>query len=83
VFLDSAAIADRQPLDLFSLLRPHLEGCTMIFVDGIRMLGRRDVDVREVTRIEVYRGNTDAPPQFHNPTESTGQCGSIVIWRRI
>ena len=82
-FLDSAVIAERSPLDLFSLLRPYLKGCTMIFIDGLRMLGLRDVDVREVIGIEIFRSNTEAPERFHNPAESAQRCGSIVIWRRI
>ena len=82
-FLDSAAIANRQPLDLLSLLRPYLKGCTMIYIDGLRMLGLRDVDVMNVTGIEIYAGNVEAPPQFQNPLEGQKRCGSVVIWRRI
>lgn len=82
-FLDSAAVADRQPFDLLSVLKPYLKGCTMIYVDGLRMLGLRDVDVREVIGIEIYRSNTEAPEEFRNPAESAQRCGSIVIWRRI
>lgn len=82
-FLDSSAIVDKKPLDLLSLLRPYLEGCTMIYVDGMRLLGLRDVDVQTVTGIEIYRSNTEAPPQFANPYEGMSHCGSIVVWRRI
>lgn len=82
-FLDSAAIDDKKPYDLLSLLRPYLHGCTMIFVDGMRMLGLRDVKVQDVLAIEIYNNNLQAPPQFANPIESMGHCGSIVVWRRF
>jgi len=80
-FFDSAKIANRAALDLMSILKPYIKGCTMIFVDGIRMLGVRDVDVRTVIGIEIYHSNTEAPEQFRNPIESMKRCGCIVIWR--
>lgn len=80
-FLDSARIADKKPYDLLSLLRPYLHGCTMIFVDGMRLLGLRDVKVQDVLAIEIYDSNLQAPPQFANPIDS--RCGSIVVWRRL
>ena len=80
-FLDSVKVANHAALDLMSILKPYLKGCTMIFVDGVRMLGIRDVDVRTVIGIEIYRSNTEAPEQFRNPIESMQRCGSIVIWR--
>lgn len=82
-FLDSATLAERKPPSLVSLLRPYLKGCTMIFVDGMRLLGLRDVDISEVVGVEIYHSNTEAPAQFHNPLESQTHCGSIVVWRRI
>jgi hypothetical protein len=82
-FLDSAAIAKQKAWDMMSLLRPYLRGCTTIFVDGIRLLSLRDVKVEDVLAIEIYRSNEQAPPQFANPIESMGRCGSIVVWRRF
>ena len=82
-FLDSAAIAKQKPWDMMSVLRPYLRGCTMIFVDGIRLLSLRDVKVEDVIAIEIYRSNEQAPPQFANPIESLNRCGSIVVWRRF
>jgi hypothetical protein len=43
----------------------------------------RDVKVEDVLAIEIYRSNEQAPPQFANPIESMGRCGSIVVWRRF
>jgi hypothetical protein len=82
-FLDSAAIADKKPYDLMSILRPYLHGCTMIYIDGMRLLALRDVKVQDVIAIEIYKSNLQAPPQFANPIESVSRCGSIVIWRRF
>lgn len=82
-FLDSAAIAKEKPWDMMSVLRPYLRGCTMIFVDGMRLLSLRDVKVEDVIAIEIYRSNDQAPPQFANPIESLNRCGSIVVWRRF
>ena len=83
IFFDSAQIDQKKPYDLLSLLRPYLHRCTMIFVDGVRMLGLRDVKVEDVLAIEIYGSNLQAPPQFANPIESTSRCGSIVVWRRF
>ena len=66
-----------------SLLRPYLRGCTMIFVDGMRLVSLRDVKVEDVLAIEIYKSNEQAPPQFANPIESSSRCGSIVVWRRF
>ena len=82
-FLDSAAIADKKPYDMMSILRPYLHGCTMIYIDGMRLLALRDVKVQDVVAIEIYKSNLQAPPQFANPIESMSRCGSIVIWRRF
>lgn len=82
-FLDSAAITDKKPYDLLSLLRPYLRGCTMIFVDGMRLLSLRDVKIEDVLAVEIYNSNLQAPPQFANPIEGMGRCGSIVVWRRF
>ncbi len=82
-FLDSAAITDKKPYDLLSLLRPYLRGCTMIFVDGMRLLSLRDVKIEDVLAVEIYNSNPQAPPQFANPIEGMGRCGSIVVWRRF
>jgi hypothetical protein len=82
-FLDSSAIAKQKPWDLMSLLRPYLRGCTMIFVDGMRLVSLRDVKVEDVLAIEIYKSNEQAPPQFANPIESSSRCGSIVVWRRF
>jgi len=82
-FLDSAAIAKQKPWDLLSLLRPYLRGCTMIFVDGMRLVALRDVKIEDVLAIEIYKSNEQAPPQFANPIESLSRCGSIVVWRRF
>jgi len=80
-FIDAAAIAREKPRDLTSLLRPFLKGCTMIFVDGIRLLALRDVDLETVLGIEIYASNVEAPMAFQNPIEGAGRCGSIVVWR--
>lgn len=82
-FLDSAAIANKKPYDLMSVLRPYLHGCTMIYVDGMRLVPLRDLKLEDVLAIEIYSSNLQAPPQFANPVESMGRCGSIVIWRRF
>ena len=83
VFLDSAAIAYRKPLDLLSVIRQYLKGCTMIYVDGQPLLYLRDVDIRQVIGVEVYASNLQAPPQFPNPMDSEHRCNTIVIWRRF
>ena len=82
-FLDSAAIANKKPLDLLSVIRPYLKGCTMIYVDGLPMIALRDVDVRQVIGIEVYASNLQAPPQFPNPLDSEHRCNIILVWRRL
>jgi hypothetical protein len=82
-FVDSAAIAKEKPWDLMSLLRPYLRGCTMIFVDGMRLIPLRDVKVDDVLAIEIYKSNEQAPPPFANPMEGLSRCGSIVVWRRF
>jgi hypothetical protein len=81
-FLDSAAIADKRPIDIVSLLRPYLKPCTMIYVDGMRLVALKDVEIGTVTAVEIYGNNTNAPPQFANPYEGLTHCGSIVIWRK-
>jgi len=83
VFLDSAAIAGRKPLDLVSVIRQYIKGCTMIYIDGQPLLHLRDVDIRQVIGIEVYASNLQAPPQFPNPMDSEHRCNTIVIWRRF
>ncbi|HKN69095.1 MAG TPA: hypothetical protein VJW73_22595 [Gemmatimonadaceae bacterium] len=82
-FLDSAAIADRKPLDLLAVIQPYLKGCTMIYVDGLPLLDLRNVDVRQVIGIEVYASNVQAPPQFPNPFDSEHRCNTILIWSRL
>lgn len=82
-FLDSAAIANKKPLDLLSVIRPYLKGCTMIYVDGLPMIALRDVDVRQVIGIEVYASNLQAPPEFPNPLDSEHRCNTILVWRRF
>ena len=79
-FIDAKTIERRHPLSLYSLLRPYIRGCTMIFVGPIPgRLG--DVDPMHVAGIEIYGSNLSAPPQFHNPAERGAvRCGSIVIW---
>jgi hypothetical protein len=80
-FLDSTRIERSNTTSLLSLLRPYLKSCTMIYVDGLPgRLG--DVDIARVIGIEIYASNVEAPPLFHNRIESTGRCGSIVVWRR-
>lgn len=81
-FLDSAAIADRKPLDLMAVIQQYVKGCTMIYVDGLPLLYLRDVDIRQVIGIEVYASNAEAPPQFPNHIDSEHRCNTIVIWRR-
>lgn len=81
-FLDSAAIAKRKPNDLYSLLKPYLHDCTMIYVDGMRFPAP-NLRLEDVLAVEIYRSNNQAPPQFANPVESLNRCGSIVIWRRF
>ena len=83
VFLDSAAIAYRKPLDLMAVIRQYVKGCTMIYIDGQPLLYLRDVDIRQVIGIEVYASNVQAPPQFPNPMDSEHRCNTIVIWRRF
>ena len=83
VFLDSAAIAYRKPLDLMAVIRQYVKGCTMIYIDGQPLLYLRDVDIRQVIGIEVYASNLQAPPQFPNPMDSEHRCNTIVIWRRF
>ena len=82
-FLDSAALANKKPLDLLSVIRPYLKGCTMIYVDGLPMIALRDVDVRQVIGIEVYASNLQAPAEFPNPLDSEHRCNTILIWRRF
>lgn len=83
VFLDSAAIVYRKPLDLMAVIRQYVKGCTMIYIDGQPLLYLRDVDIRQVIGIEVYASNLQAPPQFPNPMDSEHRCNTIVIWRRF
>lgn len=83
VFLDSAAIAYRKPLDLMAVIRQYVKGCTMIYIDGQPLLYLRDVEIRQVIGIEVYASNVQAPPQFPNPMDSEHRCNTIVIWRRF
>ena len=82
-FLDSAAIANKKPLDLLSVIRPYLKGCTMIYVDGLPMIALRDVDVRQVIGIEVYASNLQAPSEFPNPLDSEHRCNTILVWSRL
>lgn len=82
-FLDSAAIASGKPLDLVSVVRQYLKGCTMIYVDGLPLLALRDVDIRQVIGIEVYASNVEAPPQYPNPIDSEHRCNTILVWRRL
>ena len=82
-FLDSAAIAGGKPLDLLSVVRQYIKGCTMIYVDGLPLLYLRDVDIRQVIGIEVYASNVEAPPQFPNPIDSEHRCNTILVWRRL
>ena len=80
--LDSAAIAKRNPADLYSLLKPYLHDCTIIYVDGV-LLPIPNLRIEDVLAVEIYRSNNQAPPQFANPMESLNRCGTIVIWRRF
>lgn len=82
VFLDSAAIAALKPLDIMSVIRAHVTGCTVIHVDGLPLVDLRDVDVRQVVGIEMYPSNLEAPPKFPNPMDSKHRCGTILIWQR-
>jgi len=79
-FIDAQTIERRRPTSLFSLLRPFIRGCTMIFVGPLP--GRLDdVEPSHVAGIEIYRSNLTAPPQFKNPAEhGAARCGSIVVW---
>src|SRR3954465_2366654 len=83
VFLDSAAIAYRKPLDLMAVIRQYVKGCTMIYFDGQPVPYLRAVDIRQVSGIEVYASNLQAPPQFANPMDSEHRCNTILIWRRL
>lgn len=76
VFFDRELLTRRPPTSLFMLLRPWLRGCTLIFVDGTRLQGLRDVPIEIVAGIEVYRRNTETPIAYLNPLD----CGSIVVW---
>ena len=76
IFFDRVELARRPPTSLVMLLRPWLRGCTLIFVDGSRLQGLRDVPIEIVAGIEVYRRNSETPIAYLNPFD----CGSIVVW---
>lgn len=82
-FLDSAAVADRKPLDLMAVIRPYVKACSMIYVDGLPLLSLLDVDVRKVIGIEIYASNVESPPEFKNPLDSEHRCNTIVVWQRL
>lgn len=52
-----------------------------IYVDGVRLpdFDLDHLDPEEVEAIEVYRGPSEAPPEF---TSAGGICGAIAIWTR-
>jgi len=82
-FLDSAAIADRKPLDILSVVRGYIKGCTVFYADGLPVVSLGDIDVRQVVGIEIYSRDLAGPPEFPNPFDTEHRCGTIVIWRRL
>jgi hypothetical protein len=76
-FIDQREIDRLRPNSVYSLLAPYLQGCTMMYLNGMRARVPRELGVDEVVGIEIYRRNLQAPPQFWNPNPN---CGSIVIW---
>lgn len=79
-FIDSREIGRLQPPSVYSLLRPYLRGCTMMYVNGARAAVPQGLMVSELVGVEIYRRNLEAPPQFQNPY---GDCGSIALWTAI
>lgn len=79
-FIDSREIGRLQPPSVYSLLRPYLRGCTMMYVNGARAAVPQGLMVSELAGVEIYRRNLDAPAEFQNPY---ADCGSIALWTVI
>lgn len=79
-FIDAREIERLQPISVYSLLRPYLRGCTMMYVNGGRAAVPQGLMVSELVGVEIYRRNLQAPPQFQNPYSD---CGSIALWTAI
>ena len=83
IFLDSAAIAARKPLDIIAVVRPYIKNaCTVAYLDGLPLVDTRDIDVKRVVGIEFYASNLEAPAQFRNPMDSEHRCATVLIWRQ-
>lgn len=83
IFLDSAAIAARKPLDIVALVQPYMRNaCTVAYLDGIQLLDIRDIDIRRVVGVEFYASNLEAPAEFRNPMDSEHRCATVLIWRQ-
>lgn len=57
VLAPTVTTVEPTPWDLLSLLRPHLRGCTMIFVDGMRLFASRREKVEDTLAIEISKIN--------------------------
>ena len=79
-FIDAREIGRLQPPSVYSLLRPYLRGCTMMYVNGARAAVPQGLMVSELVGVEIYSRNLQAPPQFQNPYVD---CGSIALWTAI
>ncbi|HJQ53135.1 MAG TPA: carboxypeptidase-like regulatory domain-containing protein [Gemmatimonadaceae bacterium] len=78
-FMDAAEIGRTHPFDVMSLFRPIIEGCTMIFIDGMpRSL--RDITLDQIAGFEYYARRVMTPAEFVNPRVD---CGSLVVWTWI
>lgn len=83
IFLDSAAIAARKPLDIISVVRPYIKNaCTVVYLDGLPLVDTRDIDVKRVVGVEFYASNLEAPAQFRNSMDSEHRCATVLIWRQ-
>jgi hypothetical protein len=75
-FMDAAEISRHNAIDVVSFFRPMIQGCTMIYIDGLpRAL--REITLPEIAAFELYTRRAAAPPQFQNPHLD---CGSLVVW---
>jgi 5-hydroxyisourate hydrolase-like protein (transthyretin family) len=83
IFLDSAAIAARKPLDIIAVVGPYIKNaCTVAYLDGLPLVDIRDIDVKRVVGVEFYASNLEAPAEFRNPLDSEHRCATVLIWRQ-
>ena len=83
IFLDSAAIAARKPLDIIAVVRPYIKNaCTVAYLDGLPLVDTRDIDIKRVVGVEFYASTLEAPVQFRNPMDSEHRCATVLIWRQ-